>query len=72
MLLILYTCILKINTQKRFLPNRIAKVWNTLPMWVVNSDCLNKFKNNLDRLWKKQEIVFDRRDIDTSIYMFHI
>ena len=71
MLQILY--ILKINITKRFLPNRIAKVWNTLPMWVVNSDCLNKFKNNLDRLWKKQEIVYDfTRDIDTSIYMFHI
>ena len=59
--------------KKRFLPNRVAKVWNTLPMWVVNSDCLNKFKNNLDKLWKKQEIVYDfTRDIDTSIYAFHI
>lgn len=36
--------------RENFLPNRVFHSWNRLPSVVVNSDSVNSFKNNIDRL----------------------
>ena len=60
---------IKSKSKKHFLPNRTAKLWNSLPIRVVNALNLNQFKNNLDKLWINQEVLFDfTRDIDPSLY----
>ena len=54
-----------------FFANRVAKVWNSLPEKVVEAGTLNMFKNSLDRLWSKQELVCNYRsvvDIDNYVY----
>ena len=46
-----------------YFANRVVKVWNSLPEKVVGAGTLNMFKNSLDRLWSKQELVYDYRSI---------
>ena len=51
--------------------NRVVKVWNSLPEKKVGAGTLNMFKNSLDRLWSKQELVYNYRsiiDIDNYVY----
>ena len=43
----------KINLRLKFFNNWIISQWNSLPCYVITSDSLNKFKNNLDKYWKK-------------------
>ena len=60
---------IKSKVKKHFLSNRIAKLWNSLPSKVVDSVKLNHFKNNLDKLWSNQEVLYDyNREIDPSLY----
>ena len=47
--------------------NRVVNLWNTLPDYVVNSVSVNNFKNNLDRLWVKEEFYYD---VDASPLVF--
>ena len=54
-----------------YFANRVVKVWNSLPEKVVGAGTLNMFKNSLDRLWSKQELVYNYRsviDIDNYVY----
>ena len=42
-----------------FFANRIVNNWNSLPNHVVNAGSLNIFKNSLDRLWAKQDLLYN-------------
>ena len=44
-----------------FFANRIVNNWNSLPNHVVNAGSLNIFKNSLDRLWAKQDLLYSNR-----------
>ena len=39
--------------------NRVVKVWNSLPDFVVTSDSINTFKRNLDKHYKNESIFYD-------------
>jgi hypothetical protein len=45
--------------RKHFFTQRIINTWNSLPHNLVNAPSLNIFKNSLDRLWSKQDILYD-------------
>ena len=52
-----------------FFGNRIVNNWNSLPNHVVNAGSLNIFKNSLDRLWAKQDLLYNYRGvIDKELY----
>ena len=52
-----------------FFANRIVNNWNSLPNYVVNAGSLNIFKNSLDRLWAKQDLLYNYRGvIDKKLY----
>jgi hypothetical protein len=38
---------------------RVPKTWNNLNNTVVNSKTVNAFKNNLDKYWADQEILYN-------------
>ena len=38
---------------------RVTDQWNNLPNVVVDAPILNTFKNQLDKLWEREEIMFD-------------
>ena len=38
---------------------RIVTAWNNLPDEIVNTPSINTFKNQLDRYWKDQDILYD-------------
>ena len=39
--------------------NRIVNVWNSLPDIVVMSESVNQFKNQLDKFWSNQELIYN-------------
>ena len=39
------------NNFKYFFTNRVVNTWNSLPADVVKAECLNSFKNKLDKYW---------------------
>ena len=43
----------KINPRLKFFTKRIINQWNSLSCYVITSDSLNKFKNNLDKYWSE-------------------
>jgi hypothetical protein len=45
--------------RKHFFTQRVVSTWNSLPYSLVNATSLNIFKNNLDRLWSRQDILYD-------------
>ena len=44
---------------KFYFKNRVADQWNNLPSNVVTAPTINTFKNRLDKIWKKKDIMFD-------------
>ena len=48
------------RTSKRqaFFKPRIISLWNDLPSYVVNSNNINSFKNNLNKAWMNNPIKF--------------
>jgi len=36
-----------------------VSLWNMLPNWVVLSESVNSFKNNLDQLWVSQDLYYN-------------
>ena len=64
---------IKSKIKKHYLVHRVANLWNSLPNDVVESKGLNQFKNNLDYLWRTQDILYEyTRDIDVTLYRAHI
>ena len=47
------------DLRKYSFPVRIINSWNSLPDCVIKGESVNSFKNNLDKLWQKEEIYFD-------------
>ena len=47
------------DVRKNSFKIRTANQWNNLPASVVNAATLNSFKNNLDRIWRKNDVMFD-------------
>ena len=45
--------------RKHFFTQRVVDIWNNLPSKVVNAPSTKSFENRLDKLWKKQEILYD-------------
>ena len=39
--------------------NRVINIWNSLPDYVVCSCSLNSFKNNLDKHWEKEDVLYN-------------
>ena len=44
-----------------YFANRVVNNWNSLPENVVGAGTLNMFKNLLDRLWSKQDLLYNYR-----------
>ena len=38
---------------------RVVDIWNSLPEFIVRAPSVNSFKNNLDKLWVKEEMYYD-------------
>ena len=49
----------RLDVRKYSFANRIVGIWNKLPNWVVLSDSVNSFKNNLDKFWATQELYYN-------------
>jgi len=39
--------------------NRVIPIWNSLPHYVVCADIVYTFRNQLDKFWSNQEVLFD-------------
>ena len=54
-----------------YFANRVVNNWNSLPDNVVGAGTLNMFKNSLDRLWSKQDLLYNYREaIEKSNYVY--
>ena len=47
------------NPRKYFFTLRVAKVWNSLPEYVIKAKDINAFEGQLDKHWQDQELVFN-------------
>ena len=50
-------------TRVNYFANRVVNNWNSLPENVVGAGTLNMFKNSLDRLWSKQDLLYNYRAV---------
>jgi len=41
---------------KYFFSNSVIHIWNSLPDSVVESNNINRCKNNLDKLWQNEDV----------------
>jgi ribonuclease P/MRP protein subunit RPP40 len=57
----------KYDLRKYFFTNRVVNIWNSLPDAVVLSKSVNFFKNNLDKFWSNQDVLFHYRSDLTGI-----
>jgi hypothetical protein len=49
----------KYDLRKYSFCNRVVNVWNSLPDYVVCACSVNSFKNELDKFWEKEEILYN-------------
>jgi ribonucleases P/MRP protein subunit RPP40 len=47
----------KKDIRKYSFSSRVVDVWNSLPMYVIESANVNAFKTNLDKHWSNQEVL---------------
>jgi hypothetical protein len=47
------------NIRKYSFCVRVPKLWNSLSDNVINSNSVNAFKNNLDKYWSNQDVLYD-------------
>ena len=45
--------------RKSYFKCRVTEQWNNLPESIVEAPSINAFKNRLDEIWKKDDIMFD-------------
>ena len=57
-------------TRINYFANRVVNNWNSLPENVVGAGTLNMFKNSLDRLWPKQDLLYNYRAVIEKITMY--
>ena len=48
----------RLDLRKHFFSNRTVDTWNSLPTHVVLAHTLNAFKNNLDKHWSDDELLY--------------
>ena len=54
-----------------YFANRVVNNWNSLPDYIVGAGTLNMYKNSLDRLWSKQDLLYNyRATIEKSNYVY--
>ena len=54
-----------------YFANRVVNNWSSLPDNVIGAGTLNMFKNSLDRLWPKQDLLYIyRASIEKSNYVY--
>jgi len=41
-----------------YFTNRIVNMWNSLSSYIVSAESVNCFKNQIDNLWKDQQMIF--------------
>ena len=44
----------RLNTRKYFFSQRVISLWNSLPVVIMNSKCVNEFNNRYGPLFEKQ------------------
>ena len=49
----------RLDIRKYSFASRVVGLWNMLPNWVVLSESVNNFKNNLDKHWNSQDLYYD-------------
>ena len=49
----------RLDVKKYSFSIRIVGLWNMLPNWVVLSESVNSFKNNLDKFWVSQDLYYN-------------
>lgn len=49
----------RLDIRKYNFSSRIVGLWNMLPNWVVLSESVNSFKNNLDKFWLPQDLYYN-------------
>ena len=49
----------KLDQRKFSFCSRVVGHWNSLPDYVVKAISVNIFKNNLDKLWMKEEMYYN-------------
>jgi len=49
---------IKYNCRKYFFTNRVVGLWNSLPDHVVGVGSIDAFKNNLDKFWSNQHVLY--------------
>ena len=49
----------RLDVRKYSFSSRIVGLWNMLPNWVVLSETVNGFKNNLDKCWGSQDLYYN-------------
>ena len=49
----------RLDVKKYSFSIRIVGLWNMLPNWVVLSESVNSFKNNLDKFWVSQDLCYN-------------
>jgi len=49
----------KIDLRKHSFCSRVVGYWNSLPDYIVKASSVNMFKNNLDKLWVKEDMYYD-------------
>ncbi len=47
------------DIRKHYFTNRVVKIWNNLPVDVVNAPSINSFKNRLDKFWSNQPFKYN-------------
>ena len=49
----------KLNIRNESFPHRAVQIWNCLPENVVKAENVNLFKNRLDTVWSREDILYD-------------
>ena len=51
--------------------NRATNTWNSLPSHIIGAASLNIFKNSLDTLWSRQELLYNyKASINKKDYFY--
>jgi hypothetical protein len=60
---------LKTRIRKQYFTKRVVKVWNNMPVHVVNAPSINSFKSRLDKCWQNQPIKYIyTAEVETSLH----
>ena len=49
----------RLKLRQKFFSNRVVDTWNNLPESVVDAPSIHSFERRLDRVWRKQDILYN-------------